>query len=84
MKVLDKQFFIVGYRKSDNDEWLTSGLSYNNEIDAQSELIKQRYHLPQLQYEVFKFGRAMPLNFNIKQYDDFDNDTLMEDKHASN
>ena len=84
MKVVDKQFFIVGYRKNDNDEWLTSGLSYNNEIDAQSELIKQRYHLPQLQYEVFKFGRAMPLNFDINQYDDFDNDTLMEDKHASN
>ena len=77
MKVVDKQFFIVGYRKSDNDEWLTSGLSYNNEIDAQSELIKQRYHLPQLQYEVFKFGRAMPLNFNIKQYDNFDNEKLM-------
>ena len=84
MKVVDKQFFIVGYRKSDNDEWLTSGLSYNNEIDAQSELIKQRYHLPQLQYELFKFWRAMPLNFEIKQYDDFDKDTLMEDKHASN
>lgn len=84
MKVVDKQFFIVGYRKTDNDEWLTSGLSYNNEIDAQSELIKQRYHLPQLQYEVFKFGRAIPLNFEIKQYTYFDNDTLMEDKHASN
>ena len=78
MKVVDKQFFIVGYRKNDNDEWLTSGLSYNNEIDAQSELIKQRYHLPKLQYEVFKFGRAMPLNFEINKYDDFDNETLME------
>lgn len=78
MKVVDKQFFIVGYRKSDNDEWLTSGLSYNNEIDAQSELIKQRYHLPQLQYEVFKFGRAMPLNFEVKQYDNFDNEKLMD------
>ena len=84
MKVVDKQFFIVGYRKSDNDDWQTSGLSYNNEIDAQSELIKQRYHLPQLQYEVFKFGRAMPLHFDIRQYDDFDNDTLMEDENASN
>lgn len=84
MKVVDREVYIVGYRKSDNDDWITSGLSYNSEIDAQSELIKQRHHLPQLQYEVFKFGRAMPLNFNIKQYDDFDNDTLMEDKHASN
>lgn len=78
MKVVDKQFFIVGYRKSDNDEWQTSGLSYNNEIDARSELIKQQYHLPQLQYEVFKFGRAMPLNFKIKQYDDFYNEKLIE------
>lgn len=78
MKVVDKQFFIVGYRRNDNDEWKTSGLSYNNEIDAQSELIKQRYYLPKLQYEVFKFGRAMPLNFDVKQYDDFDNDKLME------
>ena len=83
MNVVDKQVFIVGYRKTDNDEWLTSGLSYNNEIDAQSALIKQRYHLPRLQYEVFKFGRAMPLNFDVKQYDNFDNDILMESKHAS-
>ena len=78
MKVVDKQFFIVGYRKSDNDEWQTSGLSYNNDIDAQSELIKQRYHLPKFQYEVFKFGRAMPLNFEVKQYDNFDNEKLMD------
>lgn len=78
MKVVDKQFFIVGYRNNDNDEWKTSGLSYNNEIDAQSELIKQRYHLPKLQYEVFQFGRAMPLNFEIKQYTDFDNEKLMD------
>lgn len=78
MKLTDKQVYIVGYRKSDNDDWITSGLSYNSEIDAQSDLIKQRHHLPQLQYEVFKFGRAMPLNFEIKQYDDFDNDKLMK------
>ena len=78
MKVVDKQFFIVGYRKNDNDDWKTSGLSYNSEIDAQSELIKQRYHLPQLQYEVFKFGRAMPLKFEVNQYTDFDNDKLIE------
>lgn len=78
MKVVDKQFFIVGYRKKDNDEWETSGLSYNNEIDAQSELIKQRYHLPKFQYEVFKFGRAMPLNFEVNQYDNFDNEKLMD------
>lgn len=48
MKVVDKQFFIVGYRKNDNDEWQTGGLSYNSEIDAQSELIKQQYYLPKL------------------------------------
>ena len=78
MKVVEKQVYIVGYRKNDNDEWQTGGLSYNNEIDARSELIKQQYHLPKLQYEVFKFGRAMPLNFKIKQYDDFHNDKLME------
>lgn len=78
MKVVDREVFIVGYRKSYNDDWITSGLSYSSEIDAKSDLIKQRHHLPQLQYEVFKFGRAMPLNFEIKQYDDFDNDKLME------
>lgn len=78
MNVVEKQVYIVGYRENDNDEWQTSGLSYNNEIDARSELIKQRHHLPKLQYEVFKFGRAMPLNFKIKQYDDFDNEKLME------
>lgn len=78
MKVVEKQVYIVGYRKSDNDDWQTSGLSYSSAIDAQSDLIKQRHHLPQLQYEVFKFGRAMPLNFEINKYDDFDNETLME------
>ena len=78
MKVVDREVYIVGYRKSDNDDWITSGLSYNNEIDAQSDLIKQRHHLPQLQYEIFKFGRAIPLNFEVKQYNDFDNDKLME------
>lgn len=78
MKLTEKQVYIVGYRKSDNDDWITSGLSYNSEIDAQSDLIKQRHHLPKLQYEVFKFGRAMPLNFEVKQYDEFDNDKLME------
>lgn len=78
MKVVDREVYIVGYRKNDNDEWKTSGLSYNSDIDAQSELIKQRHHLPQLKYEVFKFGRAMPLNFEVKQYDDFDNDKLMK------
>lgn len=50
MNVVDKQVYIVGYRENDNDEWKTSGLSYNNDIDARSELIKQHYHLPQLQY----------------------------------
>ena len=78
MKLTDKEVYIVGYRENDNDEWQTSGLSYNNEIDAQSELIKQRYHLPKLQYDVFKFGRAMPLKFEANQYDGFDNDKLME------
>ena len=78
MNLVEKQVYIVGYRENDNDEWQTSGLSYNNEIDARSELIKKQYHLPKLQYEVFKFGRAMPLNFKIKQYDDFDNEKLME------
>jgi len=77
MKVVEKQVYIVCYRENDNDEWQTGGLSYNNEIDVRSELIKQQYHLPILQYEVFKFGRAMPLNFEIKQYDDFKNDKLM-------
>lgn len=60
MKVVDKQVFIVGYRKSDNDEWLTSGKSYGNLIDAQADMNKLSKETKQ-QLQLFKFGRAIPL-----------------------
>lgn len=63
MKIVDKEVYIVGYRKSGTDEWLTSGLNYWNKNDARSELISMRYRMPELQYEIFKLERAKPIYF---------------------
>lgn len=60
MKVVEKQVYIVGYRKTDNDEWLTSGKSYGNLIDAQAAMNELSKETKQ-QLKLFKFGRAMPL-----------------------
>lgn len=58
MNVVDKQVFIVGYRKSDNEPWQTSGLSYGNLQDALSNANTQRFHMPDLKIKIFKMGRA--------------------------
>lgn len=61
MKVVDKQVFIVGYRYSDNDPWETSGSSYSNLEDAVANANTQMFHMPKLQPQVFKMGRATPV-----------------------
>lgn len=38
MKIIDIEVYIVGFRKTDNDEWLTSGTSHGNSIDAQAAM----------------------------------------------
>ena len=63
MKVVDKQVYIVGFRKTDNDEWQTSGKSYGNLIDAQATMNELSRETKQ-QLKLFKFGRAMPLEVN--------------------
>ncbi|MGQ4573736.1 hypothetical protein ACUIJP_06595 [Leuconostoc pseudomesenteroides] len=60
MKVIEKQVYIVGFRKSDNDEWETSGATYGNQIDAQS-VINELQKETRQQLKLFKFGRAIPL-----------------------
>ncbi|OQJ73345.1 hypothetical protein BMS77_02165 [Leuconostoc pseudomesenteroides] len=60
MKVIDKQVYIVGFRKTDNDEWETSGATYGNQIDAQAVMNKLSKKTPQ-QLKLFKFGRAIPV-----------------------
>jgi len=60
MKVIDKQVYIVGFRKTDNDEWETSGATYGNQIDAQAVMNKLSKETPQ-QLKLFKFGRAVPV-----------------------
>lgn len=60
MKVVDIEVYIVGYRKTDNDEWETSGKTYGNLIDAQA-VIKGLQKETQQQLKLFKFGRAIPL-----------------------
>ena len=61
MKVVDKQVYIVGFRKTDNDEWLTSGSSYSNLEDAVANANTQMFHMPKLKTKVFKMGRATPV-----------------------
>lgn len=60
MKVIEKQVYIVGFRKTDNDEWETSGATYGNQIDAQAVMNKLSKETPQ-QLKLFKFVRAIPL-----------------------
>lgn len=60
MKVIDKQVYIVGFRKTDNDEWETSGQTYGNLIDAQAVINGLQKETPQ-QLKLFKFGRAVPV-----------------------
>ncbi|MBZ1530706.1 hypothetical protein [Leuconostoc mesenteroides] len=60
MKVVDIEVYIVGYRKTDNDEWETSGKTYGNLIDAQAAMNELSKETKQ-QLKLFKFGRAVPL-----------------------
>ncbi|WP_251920660.1 hypothetical protein [Leuconostoc citreum] len=60
MKVVEKQVYIVGFRKTDNDEWETSGKSYGNFIDAQAAMNGLSKETKQ-QLKLFKFGRAIPV-----------------------
>ncbi|MGC8304365.1 hypothetical protein [Leuconostoc mesenteroides] len=50
----------MGYRKTDNDEWETSGKTYGNQIDAQAVMNKLSKETSQ-QLKLFKFGRAVPV-----------------------
>ncbi|MCT3056488.1 hypothetical protein [Leuconostoc citreum] len=60
MKVIEKQVYIVGFRKTDNDEWETSGKTYGNLIDAQAAMNGLSKETKQ-QLKLFKFGRAVPV-----------------------
>ena len=60
MKVVDKQVYIVGFRKTDNDEWQTSRVSHGNLIDAQAAMNELSKETKQ-QLKLFKFGRAVPV-----------------------
>lgn len=60
MKVVDIEVYIVGYRKTDNDEWETSGKTHGNLIDAQAAMNGLSKETKQ-QLKLFKFGRAVPV-----------------------
>ncbi|PND41307.1 hypothetical protein B0W51_05940 [Leuconostoc mesenteroides] len=61
MKIIDIEVYIVGYRKTDNDEWETSGATYGNLIDAQAVMNKLSKETKQQLKKLFKFGRAIPV-----------------------
>lgn len=60
MKVVEKQVYIVGFRKTDNDEWETSGKTYGNLIDAQAAMNELSKETKQ-QLKLFRFGMAVPV-----------------------
>ena len=60
MKIIDIEVYIVGYRKTDNDEWETSGKTYGNLIDAQAAMNGLSKETKQ-QLKLFQFGRAIPV-----------------------
>ncbi|WP_413981416.1 hypothetical protein ACMDB6_08275 [Leuconostoc mesenteroides] len=60
MKIIDIEVYIVGYRKTYNDEWETSGKTYGNLIDAQAAMNGLSKETKQ-QLKLFKFGRAVPV-----------------------
>lgn len=60
MKIIDIEVYIVGFRKTDNDEWETSGETYGNQIDAQAVMNKLSKETKQ-QLKIYKFGRSVPL-----------------------
>ena len=60
MKLVEKQVYIVGYRKTDNDEWETSGKTYGNLIDAQAAMNELSKETKQ-RLKLFRFGRAIPV-----------------------
>ncbi|WP_273711460.1 hypothetical protein [Leuconostoc mesenteroides] len=57
---MKNKVYIVGFRKTDNDEWETSGKSYGNLIDAQAAMNELSKETKQ-QLKLFKFGRAVPV-----------------------
>lgn len=61
MKIIEKQVYIVGFRKTENDEWQTSGVSHGNLIDAQAAMNELSKETKQ-QLKLFKFGRATPVD----------------------
>lgn len=61
MKVVDREVFIVGYRKSDNDDWLVSGTTFGNRVDAEASARLQKSRIPDVELKVFKYGRAIPV-----------------------
>lgn len=71
MKVIEKQVYIVGFRKTDNDEWETSGQTYGNLIDAQATASGLNKSISG-QVKVFIFDRAREVtnvNLNYKDID---------------
>ena len=61
MKVVDREVFIVGYRQSNNSEWLVfSKALYTNE-EALLAIEENKSLSPGIEFKVFKYGRAMPV-----------------------
>lgn len=61
MKIIDIEVYIVGYRKTDNDEWETSGKTHGNLIDAQWNAKELSKHAD-CTTQVFEMGKMLPVD----------------------
>lgn len=66
MKVVEKQVYIVGFRKTDNDEWETSGKTYGNLQDANWNCHDMGVKTGAIT-QVFEFMRPMPISGDVKK-----------------
>lgn len=61
MLLVEAKVYVVGYRKSDNDQWRTSGKTWGDLTDAQwnaKELAKHASCTTQ----VFEMGKMLPVD----------------------
>lgn len=57
MLISEKRVFVVGFRKSDDDAWVESGVIMFNRIDAEYKMKTLQSLAPKFQYRVFESDR---------------------------
>lgn len=61
MKVVDREVYIVGYRHSNNSDWLVFSKTFYTNKEALLVVEENKSLSPGIEFKVFKYGRAMPV-----------------------